>query len=655
MSIKEFCIEFDARLGHDRSLRHRGNVLVVATMFFALVLTAVLTTLTLVTEQVQNVRISAQELRARKAAESGVHDAIADLKGVRDLSLLSTPFGGIDNQDLNGITGPGGYSPLWMTKQLSDTAGNSIAEYDVFLDVTNQVSSSRDVTITCYAYVPNKADYLNKVRDAARSDAHCTVRIEFGDSEVFDYSYFINHWGWFYGNTIVANGDVRSNGQFDFGGYSATVNGSPRYDSSSGSDLIGYKDDNNDGVEDGSDGGAYSGYQILSAQNVQGMGGQSQNQHENQGNIEMPNISDLTHYESQAISSNATIKIGSTTYVDGVLGDDSGEKQHLYLEGTAANPIVIDGPVVVKGSVIIKGHVTGQGTIFSGGNVYVAGDITYADPPATTRPSSNDQATVEAWREANKDKDALGLFAREHVVVGDYTNSTWQSYVSGWVNHSLNESSEDAGVDGVQNTEDGPDGISGTSDDDVLEGDGNWTVDTYTAADAARGIIPPGKNVGDTIPGSGEDIDGDGVQDGTTQMSDFNIPASLTNSNWEGNLSGSTTYDNVSTNYISKLDASFYTNHTFAALMLNYGGDIEMNGSVVSRNESIIYGANRILMNHDERLTGQGGDFFGFYLPQDWLPINILQWEFDKPIVIPAEELTNPTSIAEFWIGTTQS
>ena len=47
---------------------------------------------------------------------------------------------------------------------------------------------------------------------------------------MFDYGYFINNWGWFYGNTIECYGNARSNGQFDVHGYSPTVTGQPVYD-----------------------------------------------------------------------------------------------------------------------------------------------------------------------------------------------------------------------------------------------------------------------------------------------------------------------------------------------------------------------------------------------------------------------------------------
>src|SRR5581483_2902038 len=43
-------------------------------------------------------------------------------------------------------------------------------------------------------------------------------------SQVFDYEYFLNNWGWWWGNTITGNGGQRANWDFDFR-WDPTVNG----------------------------------------------------------------------------------------------------------------------------------------------------------------------------------------------------------------------------------------------------------------------------------------------------------------------------------------------------------------------------------------------------------------------------------------------
>ncbi|MCA8960031.1 MAG: hypothetical protein KDC38_05940 [Planctomycetes bacterium] len=610
----------------------RGTVLVASLIAFVMVLAFVLATLLTTQDKLHIARAGVMDLNARYVAQAGYEWQVHQIWTARNLANLGLPFEGIDALDSNATEGVGSFTEVFNAEPLLASDGTVIGEFATALDVRDRADSTgRDIDITVFGYVPTRAAFDSGDPSSSRVEVSGTIRVEFQPGSVFDYSYFINHWGWFYGDTIVCNGNARANGQFDFGGHQPFVNGSPRYSGANGTDLVGYIDDNGDGLQDGNDGGVYASWTIVNDSAVRGMGAQSQNQHEWQPYVPMPNLSDLGVYETLAASEGGSITVGGTTVVDGVMGDDPSEPQNVYLEGTAADPIVLNGPIVARGDVIIKGYVTGQGTIYSGRNVYIADDIVYVDGPTTSRPASNDQSTVEAWRAANAAKDALGLFAREHVVIGDYTDSSWQSYVSSWLNNSLNESEEDAGADGIQNTRNGPDGIYGTADDDVLEGDGVWTVDVYTSEDTALGLIPSGKSVGDPIPGTGEDIDGDGVYDARTAMSEFNLSATLDPSNWAGLSTSYGSYHDVSSIYFERSDGNLYTNHFLAALMLAWNGstwtDIQMNGSIVSRNESLVYGANWIYMNHDERLSGgDGASNFGLYLPMTWSEIEDTAW-----------------------------
>ena len=630
--------------------RQAGYFSLLLVAGISLIATAVLTATATVVTSAKDVRRSGNLVAARLAARSGIAEQVAEIVSVRDMASVSSPFTGMDTIDTNPVRGPGGFTATGTGRLLADHEGRVVAEYDVFVDSLQASTTSRRLAISSYAYVPSRAAYDTGDPDSARADAHTVVEVRFRGSEVFDYSYFINHWGWFFGDSIVANGNVRSNGQFDFGHHSSAVHGSPRYEASHGPQLLGYLDDNGDGVQDGSDGGVYSSDSIRNAGNVDGLAGESQNRHVTEKTVKMPNLEDLSFYEQRAQARGSSIGIGSSVEVDGVLGDEGGEQQNLFLVGTLEEPIVLNGPVVVRGNVIISGYVSGQGSIYSGGNIYVADDILYLDGPESIRPEANDQQSVENWRREATGLDSLGLFAREHIVVGDFTDDWWQSNVSSWVNHELNKSREDAGIDGIQNTREGPDGILGTADDDFLEDDGVWTVSRYTEEDAEKGLVPEGKRPGDVIPGSGEDIDGDGSYDDTTRMSEFSFSDPLDGEYWAGNLQeGQESYSDVSSSEISRLDAAFYTNHTFAAVVSSPGEVIRINGSVVSRNESIIFASAGLELNHDERLTGRGSPESGFDSPLGWDPVRFVHWEFDRRL--PAEAISSALSIREHYIG----
>ncbi len=570
-----------------------------------------------------------ERTKALTIAEAGVEQAIHHFRSAIKKTAFKDPFLGVKALFDDGVGGYKTYAPF-DAQALMDGA-NKVGEFTVSTTAANR-DGGMDITISSTGFFP--AAPKNLVGQESRISqvtVQAVIRLETQPSKVFDYSYFVNNWGWFYGSTIFCNGNAASNGQFDVAGYSPTITGQPTYDgiawSGSSADLQGYRDDNADGLQDGKDGGVFSGWDIIGTQNLNGEGAKSKNQHDFQDKIDMPNLSDLTQYEQKAHDSGGSIMVGGTLVSNAVYGDEAGEKQNLYLNGTSADPIVINGTVVVRGDVVITGVIKGKGAIYSGGNVFIPNNLNYKNPPTSKRPTDGTEAATESWISANKDKDFVGLFAKENIVLGDYTDPNWQNYVGDWLSNPMNSSKEDAGEDQIPNTKDGRDGSPGTADDDLLEGDGLWTTEKYTAADQALGLIPAGKSIGDPIPGTGEDIDGDGAYDPTLTVADMKLKDPLTTSKWGGNIpaSGIANYSSIASIYMTNLDGVFYTNHAFAWLAIP-GSPINVNGSIVSRNESIIYGGS-INMNYDARMLGGKNGVAGDLLPVTPRSIQILSWQ----------------------------
>lgn len=583
-------------------------------------------TVSLSSVEVRESRRTVDNVRAKSLAESGFERGMQVLNDAVRLNNQNNPLTGLKNMFAGGAITP-------IDSELLMDGANATGGYTVSMTRLAETDTSITIQIDATGYLPGPPSTLGPNQRVTDWEAiSVNVQYDLEPSGVFNYAYFINNWGWFYGNTINSNGNSRSNGQFDVAGYSPAINGQPLYESVADFggtiQLSGYSDDNEDGLLDGNDGGVWSGWDIIDAQNLRGTGGNADNQHDFAEPVEMPNLSDLTWYKTKAIDDGGTIKVGGSTVVDGVYGDDPGEKGGMYLYGTFADPIILDGPVVVEGDVIIRGYVEGQGAIYSGGNVYVPDSIKYKSGPTAPLPAGTTQAQTEAWLTANQNKDFLGLFAAENVVVGDYTDSLFDSYVGPWMTHSMNMSSEDSGEDLIPNTADGRDGIPGTADDDVLEGDNVFTIETYTAMDASLGLIPPGKSVGDPIPGTGEDIDGDGVYDDTTTMTDLKITVPLDQINWGGNMpaTGIGAYSDIASNYANQLDGVFYTNHSFAYLVLG-GSDANVNGAIVSRNEAIVYGTPQINVNYDCRMLGGNSGMLSDLMPKTMQAPSILRWQ----------------------------
>lgn len=569
------------------------------------------------TVEVRDPRTTIESVQARYLAQAGIERGINFLAQAARAGSGKDPLGGLSRLFRSGHK----LTPF-VAEPLA-SADARIGSYSVTLTLTEQSPTSVLVMIESSGYKPEAPQKLAANLPAPTWSALRTfVRYGLAPSRVFDYGYFVDNWGWFYGGALACRGNLRSNGQFDAAGGTATISGQPLYDAASwdGAKIVlaGYRDDNGDGARDGNDGGLWSGWAITGAESLQGNGARAQNQHAFQPRLPLPNLAELGVHEASALQQQGSISVQGVEVCDAVLGDEPGEKQNLYLVGTSANPIVLKGLVVVRGNVILSGYVTGQGAIYAGLNVYCPNSVLYKNAPATRRPEGNTQAATEAWLAANWNKDFLGLFARENVVVGDFTDATWQEYVSRWMADPQNVSAEDCGADGLPNTRAGRDGVAGTADDDVLEGDGLFSILRYKQQDADLGLLPPGAHAGDPIPGSGEDVDGDGKHDGPATLADVLLGIPLSSAGWAGNLpaDGVTSYHDIASMSAAQLDAVIYANHTFCWVVVG-SQDAKLNGALVCRNEAILHGTPGLQIDYDCRLLGGPTSRAARFLPLD--------------------------------------
>ncbi|MBD3170796.1 MAG: hypothetical protein GF307_15070 [candidate division Zixibacteria bacterium] len=602
--------------------------------------------------------ISGSEKRSKQAfyvAEAGIERAIADyiLPNFNDdnTSPMVNLFGWIDSQagvavfdsvslgndcrysvQIVSVSDPGPSIPFIECR---DVVISSVGSYD---------QGNEETTITA------------------------TLRVGILPSGVFDYSYFINHFGWWAGfpsGGAVANGNVRANGHFDVLSGSFTGNGNPMYNPFTG-DMA-------------SSGGAYAGGYVFpqSGSRYEGMTQYAENRHDYAGvdrstwdpaTIDMPNLNDPTdadgdgnvqelnpYYEQLARGElgNDPGRVGIDDNGDGVLqdeevlfigayGDDDGETGNVVLNGTSTNPVIVDGPVVITGDMVVKGTIQGQGAFYVGQNSYIAGTVEYANPP-TERPNfdyGNETPEeyaqrVDDWIQANQDRDLVSFQTRENVVLGDYTESNWQRYITnsgGWLRDYRNDGNEDVGTDGVFGDQTSSSNPYGRSDN---ERDGYWSVDLYNPSTGERTSADLVINGGTVdipsdwvvVPGSGEDVDGDGNYDGSYSYSQFQLSGGFNSSEYLGCPEG-VAWSDFADSRVGGIDGAIYTNHAVAGW---FNDNSVVNGSLVARNEALIIGGTRITLNHDERLTsGSGGSAsdYSIYLSRVKGSVTIA-WEQD--------------------------
>jgi hypothetical protein len=409
-------------------------------------------------------------------------------------------------------------------------------------------------------------------------------------SEVFNYAYFINNYGWLWGAGIRVNGDVCSNG--DFSVKNATVNGdilaclNPELGSlgtitgdSRKDSIEWYRDHTGDRArptnptcdlegEDNNDNGIPDAYEYGT-----GFDGESEWK-DTQEPVEMPYLGQLDLYKDLAARRNGSLRKGGSVIIDEVY------EGTLVIEGTEAEPIEVDGPVVVTEDLIIKGVVKGRGSIYAGRNVHIAGDTRYETAPAWPKPSADPE--IDAAK--NEGADLVGFVARGSIIIGDYTQGGWKSVTAPYQKPKFTQEYEvlatDADIGYVTHYKDGR---------PMFHAD-------YTAKDGGK------------------------KQDGSDRRY------------YESSLSDAdfTAFADIQ---VQRVDGILYTNHLFSGKI----GVGEFNGTIVSRDEAIIYSGS-IDISYDVRVHSDGYEAIDIYLPRSPMR-KLLLWRDGGPqVTSPMEE-----------------
>jgi hypothetical protein len=387
-------------------------------------------------------------------------------------------------------------------------------------------------------------------------------------SLVFDYEYFLNNWGWWWGNTITGNGAQRANWDFDFRD-GPTVNGAIY-----AADQV---DDNEIPV------------QSYATPPFAGLAGADETNLVHQGapRVTMPNLLNFSNYIATALANTSSngLWVGTNQLVFGALtnanipnpGGNGGNltpQTGLYVAGTPGAPITIKGTVVISGDLVIQGTVTGQGTLYVGGNLYIASNITYAHgPDFSTPPETQTTAMRDAWVAQNMTNDLVAYAVRGSILAGDVTDPDWINYCLNYPGSGLQYVGDESHL--------GMDGIAGTPDDNTpfLHADGSVS--------------------------SWYDADGDGIVESNYN---YNTDINMTSSR-ALNIIGYPTadgqpvaYSQVATDNMGTLQGIFYTDH--AAAMRLAQGAATFDGVIVSRNEQIIF-QNYLNLIYDSRVNSR--------------------------------------------------
>ena len=473
-------------------------------------------------------------------------------------------------------------------------------------------------------------------------------------SPVFDNAYFVNNYGWMNGSSIVINGKMRANGNVSLSG--STVNGfiyaakntevgangtvslssSPQikntssYRSAYGNRARPDSDDYR--TADAYDAPERSGAIVKPTRYTYNENGDivdriGGTRAENSGDpivneyadaVPMPFVSDLGDYVDYAQSARTNGVKSQLTYPGYSYQDESGQtvtraggtvnvhyagagpsgdaaladKGALVLIGTQANPITIDGPVVVDSDVIIKGYVKGQGTIYSGRNVHIIGDIKYVDPPTWNHPDADDAATAER----NATKDMLGLVAKGNIVIGDSSDKSWHNSVDNYIKSGTSSSvvkkyacdPSDANI-GYPATFQGDytaiENVNGQTFGKVrtkTQGTGEYVTTRVPQYDWWGRVI--------------------GYKDVTTEKTETVFYTANDRRYYETVCDDNILKKLKDASGIAQIDAILYNNHGIFGTPGRNNATFNLNGSLVCRDEALIFSGNGIRFNWDFRL-----------------------------------------------------
>ena len=365
-------------------------------------------------------------------------------------------------------------------------------------------------------------------------------------SQVFDYEYFLNNWGWWWGTPIYGQGAQRSNWDFDMRDH-PTVNGYLY-----AADLV---EENR--VR----------YNIGDTPPFVGLAATDPIKYVHDGapRVTMPNLLNFSNYIATAMANTSSngIWIGSTQVVAGVVNNGSTNGvSGIYLVGTSDNPIQVKGTVVVPGDVVIKGVVTGQGTLYVGGDLYIADSLSYKNGPNfSTPPETMTTTNRDAWVASNQSKDLVAYAVNGSVFGGDVTSGDWINYEYNYPGSGLSQVGSEANL--------GQDGIEGTGDDQIpfLHPDG--TMSTWY------------------------DADGNGVMNHNYDYNnDINMTTARANAiqGYPMSDGAPVAYSSISSSGAGEFDGIFYTDHAMA--IRSAAGATYFNGAVISRNEQIVFNSN---------------------------------------------------------------
>ncbi len=655
----------------------KGFILPLTVVFIAIAAAVIMGTIYFVSNAARQTRIHLARSRCRFAAQTAIEQAKDQIwyQFYKDKIGTSNATSVKIDPKSSKI-----YNEWFSSYELSDEV--VVNDCTVYVSVPQKYieicekncSNNEHLSSGIRVIVPILATAVYTHADGLKVTATIVEYVAFGtgQSQVFDYAYFVNNYGWMNGSSITINGDMRANGDVDL--RSSTVNGfiyaaindevgatgsvtlsRPRiyntsnYRNSAGSrarpDTVDY---DTNGAYDAPSSGGYITKTLTAASSGKTI------VNEEATPIPMPYISELSSYVDYAREQRGTLTYPAVTYTDtagtehtinggtvnayhsryeaGPSGvSTNADRGAILLVGTKANPITINGPVVIDSDVLIKGYVQGQGTIYAGRNIHIIGDINYVNAPSWSgRDNTSDESDTKK-EESNTSKDMLGLMAKGNIIIGDSSDSSWHSSVDSYIK---------PGSGSVVNS-------YACDESDKNIGYPSTFAGDYTAIEKVSGLSA---TLAETAPGGYDSASGQfgkirsiKTYTGTTHkewvqygwnrgyyqdVKDYILTDTLSYDRryYETVCSDALMQAVKDSSGIATIDAILYNNHAIMGTPGRNGSTFNLNGCLICRDEALIFSGNGINFNWDMRLRRKTSSQMNTSLPPGPQPPFTYAW-----------------------------
>ncbi len=457
-----------------------------------------------------------------------------------------------------------------------------------------------------------------------------STRFELTRSQVFDYTYFVNNYGWMDGfnqNDLIVNGDMRANGNFNFLNGSPTVNGSVYANNNdklvpgavglinaapikmATSTYASWVPANPSRIS-GEPDSAYALRVTTYKETIQARRRQaySSANHGTDGSGQYEENRDFTFRSDGALVGNRP--------AGAVLGDSTGIKSWNRTTSAAATTTLLDSE---KTKEIVMPDLSDLSRYIGISQNYRNPKATFLD--GTPNPNYNQEAYVEVWNTAQSRYDRIstnGVINGSAVLVGTATRpirvhgpvtatqdivikgvisgqGTFYTgrnvHVVGSIRYANGPDFRGANMQGVDSANEKKDFMGLAARGSVIMGNPSSFGNPYPLAYMTP-VNPPTKTVGTY---GRYDENGNWIP-----AYDANEIDSTGRRRYQSVVS-STTINSISEG-INQIDAVIYTNFVGGGNIGTGGGGVMFNGTIISRDEALVTWSLPVVMNYDNRI-----------------------------------------------------